>query len=45
MVLDKKEYNKPEIKDIDVILKDIIALSNNGVLGDIFSDDGERIGE
>lgn len=46
MVLEeKKSYVKPTISDTLVIIQDIIALSNRGVLGDIFEDDGERLGE
>ena len=46
MVLEeKKNYDKPSIDEFNIILTDIIALSNQGVLGDIFNDDGERLGD
>lgn len=40
----RKEYERPCISEELILLEDVIALSNNGVLGEIYEDDGERLG-
>jgi hypothetical protein len=43
-MVEKKKYEEPTIIEKILIIEDIIALSNKGVLGDIFDDDGEKFG-
>jgi hypothetical protein len=42
--MEKKIYEIPNIKEEILELFDVIAMFNKDILGEIFDDDGERIG-
>ena len=42
--MEKKTYEIPNIKEELLEIVDVIAMSNKDILGEIFDDDGERIG-
>lgn len=42
--MEKKIYEIPNIEEEILEIVDVIAMSNKDILGEIFDDDGERIG-